>query len=244
MYFVTRTGPSARDVGVELRALVRVEQPRVMAKALTFTAQRGQKDLQAEMPKVFAGSATRYTLNSTRIVPAKADSLVARVAVKDQTTNNGTVPEDYLFPQVFGGPRKEKRFERAMRYAGLLQGGERAVLGQGAQVDSFGNLKRGEIQRVLTATRSAFDPYQRKTDSRRSRRNAKKAPYFAARINGTWGVWKRIGTEGEIEPVLIFVTKQPTYRRRLDFEGIVRRTAEREFPAIFARLLRADTRAR
>lgn len=244
MYSITRTGPSARDVGVELRALVRVDQPRVMAKALTFTAQRGQKDLQAEMPKVFAGGATRYTLNSTRIVPAKADSLVARVAVKDETTNNGTVPEDYLFPQVFGGPRKEKRFERAMRYAGLLQGGERAVLGQGAQVDLFGNLKRGEIQRVLTATRSAFDPYQRKTDSRRSRRNAKKAPYFAARINATWGVWKRIGTEGEIEPVLIFVTKQPTYRRRLDFEGIVRRTAEREFPAIFARLLRADTKAR
>lgn len=244
MYSVTRTGPSARDVGVELRAFVRVEQPRVMAKALTFTAQRGQKDIQAEMPKVFAGGATRYTLNSTRIVPAKPAALVARVAVKDETTNNGTVPEDYLFPQVFGGQRKEKRFERAMRYAGLLQGRERAVLGQGAPVDAFGNLKRGEIQRILTATRSAFVGDQRRTNSARSRRNARNAPYFAARIKGTWGVWKRIGREGEIEPLLIFVTKPPTYRRRLDFEGVVRRAAEREFPAIFARLLRAETRAR
>lgn len=257
MYTVTRTGPSARDVGAELRALVRVDQPRVMAKALTFTAQRGQKDLQAEMPKVFAGGATRYTLNSTRIVSAKPESLVARVAVKDETTNNGNVPEDYLFPQVFGGPRKEKRFERAMRYAGALRSGQRVVLGQEAPVDAFGNLKRGEIQRILTATRTAFDPYQRKTNSARSRRNARNAPYFIAGLDSVSivggeavvkksrlqaGVYRREGRG--IRPVLIFVNSQPSYRRRLDFEGVVQRAAEREFPAIFARLLRAETRAR
>lgn len=244
MYTIQRTGRTARDVGVEMRALVASTQPRVMAQALTFTTQRAQRAIVDEMPKVFAGGATRYTLGATRLVSAKPDSLVARVAVKDETTNNGTVPEDYLFPQVFGGGRKEKRFERAMRYAGLLQGRERAVLGQGAPVDAYGNLKRGEIQRILTATRSAFDPYQRKTSSARSRRNAKKAPYFAARIGRTMGVWKRIGSEGEIEPILIFVTKPPQYRRRLDFEGIARATAEREFPATFARLLRKATGAR
>jgi hypothetical protein len=240
MLTVTRTGPSARDVGAELRAFVGTTQPRILAKALTLTAKDGQADVVAAMPKVFAGGATRYTLGSTRIVPAKPDTLTARVAVKDETTNNGNVPEDYLFPQVFSGPRKEKRFERAMRYAGLLQGRERAVLGQGAPVDAFGNLKRGEIQRILTATRSAFDPYQRKTSSARSRRNAKKAPYFAARIGRTMGVWKRIGSEGEIEPILIFVTKPPIYTRRLDFEGIVRGTAERKFAAIWGRLMRKE----
>ena len=105
---------------------------------------------------VFKGGATRYTRNSTRVVPATPAALAARLAVKDETTNNGNIPEDYLLPEVVGGPRKEKRFERAMRYAGLLQGRERAVLGEYAPVDSFGNLRVGEIQRILTATRSAF----------------------------------------------------------------------------------------
>lgn len=211
--------------------------PQVVAKSLTFVAQAAQRAILAELPRVFDGGATRYTLNSTRIEPATVEKLSARVAVKDRTTNNGTLPEDYLFPQVFGGARKEKRFERAMRYAGLLQGNERAVLGDGAPVDSFGNLKRGEIQKILTATRSAFDPAQRKSASTRSQRSAKKAPYFAARIGKTWGVWRRIGKEGEIEPILIFVTKQPRYAPRLDFEGIARTTTQREFPAIFSRLL-------
>lgn len=237
MYTVTRTGRPI-DMATEIRAVVHTAVPKIAAIALTRTVQAAQKSIVAELGRVFEGGATRYTLNSTRIVPATVDNLAARVAVKDQTSSNGTLPEDYLFPQVYGGPRKEKRFERAMRYAGLLQAGERAVLGQGAPVDAFGNLKRGEIQRVLTATRSAFDPYQRKTDSAKSRRNAKKAPYFAARIGRTWGVWKRIGKEGEIEPILIFVKKQPQYRSRLDFEGIARATAEREFEPTFRRLLR------
>lgn len=238
MLTVNRSGRYAGDIAAEMRAVVRVQQPRITAQALTFTSQRAQADIVAEMPRVFEGGATRYTLGATRVEPATPEKLSARVAVKDQTTNNGTLPEDYLFPQVFGGARKEKRFERAMRYAGLLQGRERAVLGEGAPVDAFGNLKRGEIQRILTATRSAFDPYQRKSDSARSRANAKKAPYFAARIGKTMGVWKRIGKQGEIEPILIFVTKPPSYTPRLDFEGIAQRAAQRDFEPIFKRLLR------
>lgn len=242
MYTVSRSTRSASTAAVELRALVGQAVPTVVAKALTFTVQKAQSALVAEMSSLFKGGATPYTLKSTRIETATAQDLSARVAVKDRTTSNGTLPEDYLFPQVFGGPRKEKRFERAMRYAGLLQGRERAVLGDGAPLDSFGNLKKGEIQRVLTATRSAFEPGQRKTGSAKSKRNAKKAPYFAARIGPTWGVWKRIGKQGEIEPILIFVTKQPAYTKRLDFEGIARATAAREFEPTFRRLLAASTR--
>ncbi|WP_164964298.1 hypothetical protein [Rubrivivax sp. JA1026] len=235
MLEVRRSGRYAADIGADLRALVTTEQPKILAQALTFTVQRAQKDIVEEMSSVFEGGATAYTKASTRIEPASVAKLVARVAVKDRTTNNGTLPEDYLFPEVYGGQRKEKRFERAMRYAGLLQGREYAVLGEEAPVDSFGNLKRGEIQRILTATRSAFDPYQRKTDSARSRRNAKNAPYFAARIGRKWGVWKRDGADPR--PILIFVTKRPVYRQRLDFEATARRAAERDFAPTFNRLL-------
>ena len=235
MFTVKRTGQAPAEAAIEVRELVRVQFPLATAKALTFTVQKAQKRIREEMPRVFEGGATPYTLNSTRIVPATPEKLSALLAVKDAATNNGTRPEDYLFPQVYGGPRNEKRFERAMRFAGLLQGNERAVLGQEAPVDAFGNLKRGEIQRILTATRSAFDKYQRKSASPRSRKNAKKAPYFAARIGKRWGVWKRDGADAR--PILIFVSKRPSYRPRLDFEGITRETAEREFAPALARLL-------
>lgn len=241
MFTVTRPSRSASTVAAEIRALTATTVPQVVAKALTFTVQKAQSAVVGQMPKVFAGGATRYTLQATRIEPATAQDLSARLAVKDRTSNNGTLPEDFLFPQVFGGARKEKRFERAMRYAGLLQGRERVVLGEYAPVDSYGNLKRGEIQRILTATRSSFDPYQNKTASAKSKRNAKKAPYFAARIGRTWGVWKR-DTRSEVVPILIFVTKPPTYRPRLDFEGIARATAQREFEPTFRRLLAAANR--
>jgi len=238
MLTVSRTG-SAAGIAASIRLVATERVPLIAAKALTFTAQEGQASVLKEMSSVFKGGATRYTLGSTRIEPATPTNLSARVAVKDRSTNNGTLPEDYLFPQVFGGPRKEKRFERAMRYAGLLQGRERAVLGDYAPLDSFGNLRRGEIQKILTATRSAFDSAQNKTSSAKSRRNAKKAPYFAARIRGTWGVWKR-DAPGEVVPIMVFVTRQPSYRARLDFEGVVRSASLRTFEPTFARLARKD----
>lgn len=231
MFTVDRTGRAAA-MASEIRLVPTVAVPRAAAKALTQTAKTAQKSIIAAMGSTFKGGATRYTLNSTRIEPATVNSLAARVAVKDRTTNNGTLPEDYLYPQVYGGTRKEKRFERAMRYAGLLYGRERAVLGEYAPLDSFGNLKFGEIQKILTATRSAFDPYQNKTKSARSKRNAKKAPYFAALLGKTRGVWKR-DAPGEVVPILIFITKPPTYVPKLDFEGIARQTAQREFEASF-----------
>lgn len=237
MYTVKRTGTSARSTGAELRALVRTEQPKVMAKALTFTIQRGQKDIVAEMPKVFEGGATRYTLNSTRIEPATAQKLSARVAVKDRTAGGGNVPENYLFPSVYAGTRREKRMEKALRLDGLLPAGHRVMPGDFAQLDAQGNVKVGELRSILNALRQG-----------KGRAAGKVFVGRPGGPKGQLGVYRRKGSQRggdkKVEPLLIFTPAQPTYRRRLDFEGTVRRTAEREFPAIFARLLRADTKAR
>ena len=226
--------------------------PYAAATALTRTVQALAKTvLPGEMQRVF-DRPNRYTLNSLRAKVANKDNLTASVWVKSDATNNGTRPEDYLLPNVEGGPRNEKRFERAMRYAGLLPAGWRAMPGQGAPLDEFGNLRRGEMQRILTATRSAFDPYQRKSNSARSRKNAKKAPYFAvtpfvgvfqggeykvkpSRMQS--GVYRREGRG--IKPVLIFTKTQPRYRQRLDFTGASERYTLQTFPAEFDRAAQA-----
>ncbi|MFN3495364.1 MAG: hypothetical protein ACK40L_12735 [Hydrogenophaga sp.] len=217
--------------------------PIAASTALTRVARRlATQDLPAEMQRVF-DRPVRYTLNSLRVQPATRQTLSARVFVKDDAPNNGTRPEDYLLPQVEGGGRNEKRFERAMRYAGLLPSGWRAIPGSGALLDGSGNLKRGEIQRILTATRSATDVAQRKTDSKRSRRNARNAPYFAITpttgsfVGGEYketasrlipGVYRRDGNG--IKPVLIFTKRQPQYRQRLNFTAVAERVTLEQFP--------------
>lgn len=242
MYTVSRTGNPTR-MAAEIRALPGVAVPLVAAKALTFTAQKAQQGILAEMTRTFKGGATRYTLNSTRIETATPDKLAARVAVKDITSGSGNLPEDYLFPQVYAGARKEKRFERALRYAGILASGERAMPGQDATLDAFGNMSNSEIKKILTATRSAGDVYRRAGAKRAvgSTRAGKTNGYFAGQVGKTRGVWKAEGKGAArtVSPILIFVTKRPTYTGRLDFEEIARTVALREFEPTFRRLLAA-----
>lgn len=223
-----RTGRMS-DVIAEIRDTPVRAIPYAASTALSRVAKLGESAILAEMPKVF-DRPTAYTLRSTRTVPATVKNLAARVAVKDQ--GSGTLPEDYLFPEVFGGPRKEKRFERAMRYAGVLRAGERAVLGQRAPVDAAGNLLRSELSRVLAITAT------RPGSTRRSKaKRAEDGQYFAGEVRGQRGVWKRDGKR--VSAVLIFTRATPRYRKRLDFEGIAQKTAETEFRPEFLRALQS-----
>lgn len=228
-----------------MRALTGQVQPRITAQALTFTTQRAQKAIVDQMPRVFEGGASRYSLNSTRIEPASVQKLFARVAVKDKTSS-GTLPENYLFPSVYGGSRKEKRFERALRFDGLLKSGERAIPGDAAPLDSLGNYRLGELKKLIRELRgSKRDDGPKKTKPRKGAQLQKQGAFVGRpnKAGAQMGVYQRYrrGKDRFVRPLLIFVTKQPRYTQRLDFEGIARSTAQREFPEVFARLLRKAT---
>lgn len=253
-FSLTATRSGRLDAAIaQLRDIPARVIPYAASTALNRIGSAARKDLQAEMPRVF-DRPNPYTLNSIRVVPAKVENLVVRIAVKDDATNNGTRPEDYLLPNVFGGGRNEKRFERNLRYAGILKEGWRAIPASGATLDAFGNIPRGELQRILTAVRASFDRYQNRTDSARSRRNAKKAQYFVAGLDRVSmaggelvvtkatiapGIYRREGRG--VKPVFIFTPKQPQYRQRLDFERVVERRADADFATEFARAADAIT---
>lgn len=243
----TRSG-SIADAIAAARDVPSTVIPYAASTALNRVASAGRRDIQETMTRVF-DRPNKWTINSPRVFSAKKDRLVASVYVKDDAPNNGTRPEDYLLPNVVGGPRKEKRFERNMRYAGILARGHFAVLGQGAKLDQYGNLSKGQIQKILTATKSNFDPAQNRTKSARSRKNARTAQFFvgglptvsivggemvktASRIK-TPGIYERVGRG--IRPVLIFTSKRPNYRKRLDFDQIVEARAKQDFAAEFER---------
>lgn len=245
MFTVKRTGPTPREVAVAIRREVEVKLPLAVAKALTFTVQKAQKSVVAEMPRVFEGGATRYTLNATRIEPATPTKLAALLAVKDRS-DSGNKPESYLFPEVYAGTRSEKRFERALRYAVLLQRGESAILSRTAPRDAYGNAQRGQLQALLKAARTAPKPVPGKAAKGKAagtQAPARKSPYFRGQLKGRSDLAAIFYADGgEAFPLFILTRKRPSYRRRLDFEGVTRETAEREFEPTLARLLQPKAR--
>lgn len=249
MFTVKRTGPTPREVAVAIRREVEVKVPLAVAKALTFTVQKAQKAVVAEMPRVFEGGATRYTLNATRIEPATPTKLAALLAVKDRS-DSGNKPESYLFPEVYAGTRSEKRFERALRYAGLMQRGESAILSRTAPRDAYGNALRSQLQALLKAARSApkAAPAAKgaggaKGKAAGTQAPARKSPYFRGQLGGRSDLAAIFYADGgEAFPLFILTRKRPSYRRRLDFEAVTRETAQREFEPTLARLLQPKAR--
>lgn len=242
MLTLTRSGLSGARIADELRLVAASKVPMIAAKALTFAAQKAQQSIKDAMSSTFEGGAASYTLNSTRIESATADNLQARVAVKDRTSSGGNVPENYLFPGVFGGARKEKRFERLLRFSGLLQSGERVVPGQAARLDSRGNFGIGQIRSVLARLQGQV---RESKGAKRRKLAARKNDLFVGAPSGgkrQAGVYRREGKK-RLRPLLIFVRKAPIYTQKLDFEGIAAATAKREFEPTFLRLLRKETGA-
>jgi len=224
-----------RDVKAEAR------QVRISAAiALTKTAKLAQADIKQEMRRVF-DRPVAYTLNSTFVKPATVQSLASTVGIKDDmfSGGKGTLPVNYLSPQIAGGDRKLKRFERALQSRGHLPDGMMAVPGAAAKIDGNGNMSRGQLMQILSALGAGEKSagYSANRTARSRKRNRKQAQFFVGRPGGgrlPLGVWQsfRFAAGSAIKPVLIFV-KRPIYRRRLDFQMIVNRTADREFGRLF-----------
>ena len=219
------------------------------AVALTRTAQDVKADLRREMQRTF-DRPTPYTLNSLFLSPATKARLEARVFFKDDF---GTRPH-YLLPQIEGGERPLKRFEQLLLQRGVLYRGERAVPGQGAKLDSYGNMSRGQIVQIISQL-GAFNlagASQNATNSKRSRAKRAKVRYFYARKGesrvgaGSWkhgdktqhlasGIYAKTAG-GDITPVLIFVGGAK-YTPRFKFYPVAGATIARVFPAHFEREL-------
>lgn len=232
MITIRRTGPTIADVIRDVRGVHSSVIPYAAAAALTKAAQRAEKSVVSEMRSSFRNPVA-YTLGATRIEPATKDSLTARVAVKDQAGGRGTRPESYLLPEVEGGGRNEKGFERALRLAGLLTTGERAMPGAGVQRDAAGNVSGATVRSVL---RQAI-----RTGS--GKRGAKSGVFVGAvGRKQTRGIWER--RDGGVKPLFIFTRNLPTYSPRLDFTGAVEKSVRENFADdfyAFAKTIQART---
>jgi hypothetical protein len=183
----------------------------------------------------------RFTVNAP-VFPAHLRATTqhqeATIMVRDEA-RGGTAPSVYLKPEIEGGPRPLKPFERILRNAGILRSGEFAVPARGVTLNAYGNISGNVIQNILSQLKAFGEVGFLANETPRSRKRAGKrraVRYFMPR-QGTAtslprGIYERRGRA--IKAVLIFVRQAPRYQARYAF-GIAGATAARDaFPNLWA----------
>lgn len=209
-----------------------------LARALTKTGVR-VKGAEVELMKESFDRPTPYTLKSLFLKPATKKTLAAHVWVKDDSyTGTGTPASRYVLPHIVGGKRSVKRFEKNLQYAGYLPPGWVTVPGQGARLDQYGNVSRGQIIQILSQLRiRLLAGYDR--DMARGRKGIAAqrragGRFFVIPPGGSTqpGVYQREFMGRNITPVMIFAQQSQThYRQSLPFETVANRTVNRHFAA-------------
>jgi len=229
---------------VELRGLEDVQDllreignqaPYVMARTISRTAVKVKEAEVDEMRKVF-DRPTPYTLSGVYAKTANKSDLTARVWLKDKSqAGKGTAAVDFLWPQVHGGDRQLKRFEKALEYAGVLPRGYYCVPGQAAQRDQYGNMNKGQITQLLSYFQAMHDERAWMTDKRKKKlakgtKSARGYAYFFMPPGKHLhpGIYQRTAFAwgSAVKPVVIFV-KRTRYEKRLDFYGVGQSTVDK-----------------
>lgn len=244
MLTISRTGPTIAEMIASVRDVPARLVPYAAATALTRTAKYVQATaLPAEMRKAFDAPVS-YTLNSLRIEPATKDVLRARIMVKGQAHAAGVAPENYLFPEVEGGPRRHKGMETALRYQGVLGTSQFAVPASGITLDASGNVKGAEVRTILKALKSiraVSNGVDRKTGKRLRKGRQLANDLFAGKPQGgnrPDGIWRREGHR--LRALFVFTDKAPVYKERLDFSGTVQQVALERFKPEFEKAVAAQ----
>lgn len=140
---------------------------RAAEMALDYTAKAGRDAIKQEMPRVF-DRPTPFTLNSLKVTPTRNHNMQASIWFKEPDR----MSEHYLVPQVEGGKRNLKGFERAL-------GNKEFVPAIGAKRNQYGNVSPGQIRQLLSVLGRAerFSGYSANITSRSRRANRKERDY-------------------------------------------------------------------
>lgn len=261
-----------KEMQAEIDDLIKSRIPKMTAIALNETAKKLEKRLVEEM-KIRFDRPVDWTLKG--IAPIKAatpSNLNAHVWFKDEramgtksNTKGGAPAVKYLWSEVHGGGRSYKGMEKALQRAGFLPPGHYAMPGDGVRLDSYGNIPRQMLVKILSAAKAAetVSGYTMNQSARSRKRPGafsvfvgrpgvglrkmsknmsltsallqQAQAYKSASSKYPLGIWERTPGHGLI-PLIIFVKKPPRYAVRLPFYDISQRFVDIEFPKIWGRL--------
>lgn len=251
------------DIKIELKNLERVrehldklsgpEAKEAYAQALNDVGKHVQARMKKEIRAEF-DRPTKHIFDSPKYVPATAKKLSVWVGPTMDARNApsaggkvGVDPQKILQAQEFGGKRRDKRSESALRRAGFLpMGFQTAIPAEPfpGSDDGRGNLRGAFLQQLLSYLHAYSEQgfkanmsAKRKGNIHRGTAKAQGRRYFVS--YGKWrdgraahlapGVWAASGTGGVVlRPVLMFV-RPPSYRPRLSMDRIARESGAQEY---------------
>ncbi len=141
-----------RRMARDIRALGR-QHERALLVALDRTAVDVQAAERAEMQDSF-DRPTPYTLRGVFVQRTRNRVPEAAVGLPSQRQSGARGAGVYLEPQIEGGRRELKGFERRIRQLGVMDGTQFIVPGRFARLDAYGNVSRGQILQVLSQLRA------------------------------------------------------------------------------------------
>lgn len=221
-----------------LTDLERKQLPYATMLALNETVRSGRIMVQKAMDKVF-DRPTPYAKRGVVYDRATKTSLVADVAITGDRTRGGLPATAFLGPQVDGGRRTLKAFERQLQQRGYLPAGHVAVPARKAPLDRYGNVTQAFLNRVMADLqidyRGAGATRVRTKASLKRNANYRSARFFVPERGShlSPGVYQRDPRGRDVFPVLLFVSAR-AYSVRLRFYDIVQDHASQTFADHFA----------
>jgi hypothetical protein len=232
--------------------------PQAASRAAGRLAYQAVQDIRGQM-KVTFRSPTPWTLNSVTHVEAstRSRSLQGLVptdgsaAVVFRETLPGarqTGAGRYLYPQVYGGTRRQTRMERRLQM--ISPSGQTIYLipTRYAEYDAAGNLASGWVTKVLSDVQAlagaGFNGNRRIGANRRRRVGTRYRDhqYFViwpgSRSALPPAIYRMFNGGTHSRPVLAFSKRPPIYTPRLDLHRIVQNTVQRHAADFFFRALR------
>lgn len=188
-----------------------------VARTLTDVMSEVKRGLPAEVERSFEGGAVDYTKRGFYIEPARKESLVSAVAVKDDQAK-------YLRYQIEGGRRSPTHV--ALRLPSVVQ------------LTAQGNLPSGLIRQLIARAKAGKRALKRQA-KRFGVSQAVDLFYGDPGDGRPPGIYKRIvrsSSQHQLVPIVVFPKRDAVYKeRRFDFYGFADRTVRKSFDAALER---------
>lgn len=228
----------------QLSDLQKRHLPKAQLEAASNIGRYVHGALRSEMTEVF-DRPTPWALGGLRFkLPTSAQPTV-RIWL-EEFGGKGIPAADFLAAEITGGPRKHKRFERALIAKGLMPAGMFAVPGSQAPRDAYGNVPGPFIVRMLSDLQ-AFGEQGYRANRKGARKGQRKTNYFFVPAKGGGlkpGVYWHM--PGGLLGVVFHFVRGVAYRKRFDFYAVGQRAYERRAARFMgeamARLVRLDNR--
>ena len=223
----------------QLAKLSSQQAKQAYAEGLNDAGFRVRREWQREMGDQF-DRPTAYILKSVYVRKATPERLSAEIE-PTYFGGKGVDPQKILQAQEFGGPRRDKRSEMALRRIGILPAGYQTVIPATpfpGSDDGRGNVRGSFLVRLLSYFQALGEQGYRANMTDRSKARLHKGTkgregvrFFVAygRLRGgptqhlAPGIWAATGTQGGIvRPVLMFV-RNATYEARISRERVADR---------------------